>query len=111
MGLSELFEAMKNAFSSLLDKIKDFVASLLYGWYGARAPVEQSKHLPASYSEYRHYKSTYGIAPGDAVTISDNPAVVVNIEGPPTINAEVTYHDLDEDIEYTTGLGNVLRQA
>lgn len=109
MSLSGIVERFKEALSSLLDSLKDMVASLLYGWYGAKAPPEQSKRLPSSYREYRDYKSTYGIAPGDAVTMDGNQVVIISVEGPPTINAKVTYHDLEADQEYTTGLANVMR--
>lgn len=106
-----MFESLKSALSSLLEAFREFAASILYQFRRLRADGKQREALPSSYREYRKYKTTYGIAPGDAVTIEDNPTVILSITGAPTISAKVEYYDLKEDMVYKTGLANIFRQV
>lgn len=101
---------MIKAFSSLLDAARTAVASVLYLFRRSKATGVQADALPKSYREYRDYNTTYGVAPGDVVTIDGNVAVVTSLEGPPTINARVEYYDVERGEEYVTGLGNVFRE-
>jgi len=106
-----MFEGLKNALSSLLEAFREFAASILYQFRRLRADGKQREALPSSYSEYRKYKTTYGIAPGDAATIDGNASVILTITGAPTIGAKVEYYDIENDMEYKTGLVNIFRQA
>lgn len=107
---TEFLERVKDALSGLVEAMKEFTASVLYRFRKVSASDEQRSALPKTYSEYRNHKTTYGIAPGDSYDMGDRVVLITSVDGPPDMNAEVRYLDVENGIEYRTGLVNVLRQ-
>ena len=94
----------------IIELFRELGASILYQFRRLRTFGRQRKALPRTYNEYRKYKTTYGVAPGDIVFIEESESVVLSINGPPTIGAKVEYYDLNRDRKYKTGLANLFRE-
>lgn len=101
---------IRDALSPIVELFRELAASILYRLRKRRTSGKQRKALPRTYKEYRKYKTTYGVAPGDIVFIEESESVILSIKGPPTIGAKVEYYDLNRGRKYKTGLANLFRK-
>lgn len=105
MGLGDVFEALTDILSFVLEKIHAAFVEFIYAYRSAVASAHQREYLPSSYEQYAQYHSTYGIAPGDSHTTDDRGLVVVaDVRGPPLINAAVSYEVVESGEQHETGL-------
>jgi len=104
------FHMIQHIIEPIVELFREFSASILYQLRRLRTSGKQREALPQSYNQYRKYKTTYGVAPGDIAFIEEGESVILSIKGPPTIGAKVEYYDLNRERKYKTGLVNLFKE-